>query len=999
MDVNGVLLDQEIYEDLYEDENKFRQLSQRAASPEFQALIGLLTEHNCSTKNSNEVNFIDKFNDDGYYKIPEYLLPEFYQKLYRCNVAGLQIGFLEKANPNSALVVEIPILWKLGAQNRTFEKNRLFILVKRMVTRYFGIVENKTYDKKFYVSVLQPANPVHNQSVGAYVDEIRVIMHNFLLSRVMRVQLLAEFKKDIDEWASATKNTLEERIAKPLSETLQTKPSVYIPCYGSIHDARLGAFRVVKTYEVVDLEQIDLVDTDDITASKNPIYEMSVNYAQDIVDKCSILEQSVDITENEVSDYIYEASKYSYSLISLQTLLTMLSKHRFERDFLWKKLLEILVKTGITNSNSAERCSPDRFKHIGELFSTRNGRTVAEFDAMWNIATQNVVENETNHHISINTIYGWAYEDAEDRYFGIITGLIRKYIRDLICQNKSARFGHKHIGDIIYEACRHKFKTTGTGHDYKWYEFMYPADCRDDLSQVFKWSTYDTNVRNSYPSSLQSYVSEKIPPIFRRVINEITALITRGGISADIKRFYEDIIKELYGTINQLANIRFIEDSIRMSAAAFIDRTFEARLNKEPWVFGVANGVVELSANGTVDLIETCHNYAVTMHTKARYIPRDIKTNPACQQVLQFYHSLFPADEQEMCEFNFYKYAKALDRYKRPQRIYLNEGHGSNGKSTDKVFFANMFAPYAQKISPTLITVQRRDANNATPAIMLLEDARYVLFSEPDSRQRVLADGVVKDLTGGENQSGRHLYVSRIKQFEPMVLYESVSNYPYIIRTTDHGIWRRLRKYSYKNQFVDRPRAEDKYERLANSWYMDTMVKSTLMQEALLAIICEYFKKLYTYYDGELDKVPQSIMLKESLSYRNDQDQLHRYITIYAVKSPGCRTPMDDVHDAYRTWYLRNVGNTDINTADIGAHFKHSALQKYISEMNRESVLHDIRILRHSTEQLNEGESYLITIDDDAKTEKISEPEEITEKDELLDSENFVKVENDEGKN
>jgi len=157
-----------------------------------------------------------------------------------------------------------------------------------------------------------------------------------------------------------------------------------------------------------------------------------------------------------------------------------------------------------------------------------------------------------------------------------------------------------------------------------------------------------------------------------------------------------------------------------------------------------------------------------------------------------------------------------------------------------------------------------------------------------------------------------------------------------------------------------------------------------------LAIVCEYFKKLYTYYDGDLDKVPQSIMLKESLTYRNDQDQLHRYITIYAVKSPGSRTPMDDVHDAYRNWYLRNVGNTDINTADIGAHFKHSALQKYISELNRESVLHDIRILRHSTEPLNEGESYLITIDDDAKTEKISEPEEIS------DLENFVKIEKDE---
>src|SRR3989339_683749 len=123
MDVNGILCGQEIYEDLYEDENKFRQLSQKAASPEFQALLGLLAEHNCSTKNSNEVNFVDKFNDEGYYKIPDYLLPEFYQKLYRCSVAGLQIGFLEKANPYSALVVEIPILWKLSAHDRVFEKS------------------------------------------------------------------------------------------------------------------------------------------------------------------------------------------------------------------------------------------------------------------------------------------------------------------------------------------------------------------------------------------------------------------------------------------------------------------------------------------------------------------------------------------------------------------------------------------------------------------------------------------------------------------------------------------------------------------------------------------------------------------------------------------------------------------------------------------------------------------------------------------------------------
>ena len=96
---------------------------------------------------------------------------------------------------------------------------------------------------------------------------------------------------------------------------------------------------------------------------------------------------------------------------------------------------------------------------------------------------------------------------------------------------------------------------------------------------------------------------------------------------------------------------------------------------------------------------------------------------------------------------------------------------------------------YATNIQPETIMVKGQQGG-ANSDIARLKGARFVTTVEPNEGSRI-NEGLLKQLTGGDIVTARHLYGKEF-EFEPEFKIWMSTNHKPIIRGRDLGIWRRM---------------------------------------------------------------------------------------------------------------------------------------------------------------------------------------------------------------
>jgi putative DNA primase/helicase len=125
----------------------------------------------------------------------------------------------------------------------------------------------------------------------------------------------------------------------------------------------------------------------------------------------------------------------------------------------------------------------------------------------------------------------------------------------------------------------------------------------------------------------------------------------------------------------------------------------------------------------------------------------------------------------------------------REQILPICFGVGANGKTTLLGLFLEMLGDYATATSTSMLMVKR---NESIPCdLAALKGARFVTASEVEDGQR-FAESKVKELTGGDLITARHLYGDPFT-FKPNFKIWLCVNHKPTIRGTDTGIWRRIR--------------------------------------------------------------------------------------------------------------------------------------------------------------------------------------------------------------
>lgn len=127
--------------------------------------------------------------------------------------------------------------------------------------------------------------------------------------------------------------------------------------------------------------------------------------------------------------------------------------------------------------------------------------------------------------------------------------------------------------------------------------------------------------------------------------------------------------------------------------------------------------------------------------------------------------------------------------------LFFLYGYGANGKSTFlNLVLALLGALGTQAASETLM--DKRSGGGTSSDLARLRGKRFVAMSESDDG-RHLNEAQVKSLTGGDMVVARELYQSVI-HFTPTHKIFLASNHMPVIKSTDHGIWRRIRLIPFK---------------------------------------------------------------------------------------------------------------------------------------------------------------------------------------------------------
>lgn len=173
---------------------------------------------------------------------------------------------------------------------------------------------------------------------------------------------------------------------------------------------------------------------------------------------------------------------------------------------------------------------------------------------------------------------------------------------------------------------------------------------------------------------------------------------------------------------------------------------------------------------------------------------------PRWERFLQEVFDDYGAEKAAMVDFLQRAVGYALTGNTSEHVLFILYGQGANGKSTFLERLQKVFGDYARKASPTLLmtTMDVKPRED----IARLEGARLVATVEPSVDQR-FAENTIKELTGGDTVSARHLYQGTFEFVPQFTIFLATNTVP-IIRGTDDGIWRRLRIIPFTTSFINR---------------------------------------------------------------------------------------------------------------------------------------------------------------------------------------------------
>lgn len=396
------------------------------------------------------------------------------------------------------------------------------------------------------------------------------------------------------------------------------------------------------------------------------------------------------------------------------------------------------------------------------------------------------------------------------------------------------------------------------------------------------------------------------------------------------------------------AHYRFAFDSGNTTRISAIMREAEPHLQKEIDQFDTHHFLLNLQ-NGTLNLKaefkgeESFDGIVLEEYEREHLITKVARVSydreAEAPTFNKFIREVMPDDEVRLFLQRFFGYCLTGDT--RNQVIVMFWGEGSNGKSTLMDLLTWMLGDYAT-VTPfaSLLHTDQRRGSEASPDLARLPGARLVSAAEPESGAR-FAESMLKQLTGSEIMTVRHLHKDFF-EFKPQFkLCLSFNNKPYI-RGQDDGIWRRILLVPFTQRFVDADQLEKFPGALPKIENLDKKLKAEAPG------ILNWLLDGYRMWAESGLKIPDKVRAATT-EYRHESNPVHQFLDAWCQMKPGATVAAARLYDAYKLW-CKEAALDPLNQNKFG---------RRMSEMNIERFTY--QYVHYKGIQLsNEAESRLI---------------------------------------
>lgn len=303
-------------------------------------------------------------------------------------------------------------------------------------------------------------------------------------------------------------------------------------------------------------------------------------------------------------------------------------------------------------------------------------------------------------------------------------------------------------------------------------------------------------------------------------------------------------------------------------------------LDADPWLLNVQNGTINLRTGELQPHKRADH---LTKLAPVEYDPDATSTAWG-----KFLDTVTDGD-MELQAFLQRSVGYSLTGLVSEEVLFFVHGPAATGKTTFMEAVRGVLGEYA--MTADFESFIKRSANGgARNDIARLAGSRFVSSVEVDDGAK-LAEGLVKQVTGGDRITARFLYRESF-EFTPTFKLWLVANDAPGVRHDDEGLWRRILRVPF--------------ERVIPGGERDPQVKASLSnpQESGPAILAWAVQGALAWQREGL-RVPASIH-EATARYRDEMDPVREFLEEWAELDPDEAVPVADLMRAYLSWAEAN---------------------------------------------------------------------------------------------
>ena len=313
----------------------------------------------------------------------------------------------------------------------------------------------------------------------------------------------------------------------------------------------------------------------------------------------------------------------------------------------------------------------------------------------------------------------------------------------------------------------------------------------------------------------------------------------------------------------------------------------------DPWLLGVANGVVDLRTGehrpGRPDdyLLRCCPVEWKGLHEPAPLWEKTLQQIiGASEGVLPWLHKVLG-------------YA-ITGQSSEPLFLMLYGERGRNGKTVLMETLKKVLGPYMGSVPAELLLDRKipKDPDSASPTIMNMKGMRIIWASETNENRR-FSTAQVKLLSGSDSLTGRYLWDKQNTEFRPTHTLFLLTNFLPAAPAHDLPFWERLKLINFPFRFVDQPKGELELPR-------NPHLEREL--EAEFPGILAWLVRGCLLYRAEGLLAPAAVT-KATEQYRVDEDDMQLFVDQCLEDSPSAedRINATELYEVFKEWYKKYI--------------------------------------------------------------------------------------------